>query len=99
MPFIKHYPRSFNAISIQEHAPAVSGVYGLSNRSEWLFIGETDNIQETLLTHLRQPEPAAAKQAPTGFVFEICDRAQRSGRQDRLVHEYGPTGNRYQPRP
>lgn len=89
MPFDRNLPRSFSAISIRTHAPAASGVYGLTNSRAWLFIGETDNIQESLLSHLRD----GGEQA-TGFVFEICPPASRDQRQSRLVQEYIPTGNR-----
>ena len=36
------------------------------------------------------------KLRPTGFVFEVCDRARRPGqqRQDRLILEYDPALNR-----
>lgn len=93
MPFHKPYPRSFTPSSVRQHAPASSGVYALTNSAHWIYIGESDNIQESLLQHLRQSDPALQNQQPTGFVFEICDRAQRTGRQDCLVQEYGPAGN------
>ena len=89
MPFDPALPRTFNAISIRAHAPMASGVYGLSNASSWLFIGETDNIQESLLEHLR----AGSEQA-TGFCFEMYAAGGRARRQDRLVQEYEPGGNR-----
>ncbi len=89
MPFDPALPRTFNAISIRAHAPMASGVYGLSNASSWLFIGETDNIQESLLEHFR----AGSEQA-TGFCFEMCSPGGRARREDRLVQEYEPGGNR-----
>lgn len=88
MPFDRNFPRSFSALSIRQHAPAYSGVYGLSNARGWLYIGESDNIQESLLAHLSSAEEA------TGFVFEICDPSMRAMRQDRLIFEYEPARNR-----
>ncbi len=35
------------------------------------------------------------KRQPTGFVFEVCDGARLSARQDRLVLEYEPFCNRH----
>ncbi len=93
MPFEQVHPRPFKAMSVREHAPALSGVYGLSNAREWVYIGETDNIQDTLLGHLRQSDAAIENQKPTGFVYEICDRAQRTKRQDSLIVEYRPACN------
>ena len=95
MPFDHPFPRSFTPFSVREHAPALSGVYGISNQGGWIYIGETSNIQEALLLHLREVNTTLVKQQPTGFVFEVCDRAKRSNRQDRLVLEYEPTGNRH----
>ena len=71
----------------------LSGVYGISNAREWIYIGETDNIQDTLLNHLQPLDPTLLNQKPTGFVFEICDRAQRSRRQNLLIAEYKPACN------
>lgn len=95
MPFHQPFPRSFTSAAIQEYAPDRSGIYGISNAGEWIYIGETDNIQEALLGHLCETDTALLQRLPTGFVFEVCDRALRSPRQDRLVLEYEPTCNRH----
>ena len=97
MPFNQFTPRKFTPDAIHMYAPMTSGVYGISNAREWIYIGETDNIQGALLTHLQRLETALMKRGPTGFVFEICDQARRSSRQDRLVVEYGPACNRLAP--
>jgi|SRR5579871_1845160 len=97
MPFDQFIPRPFTAGAIRTYAPALSGVYGISNAREWLYIGETENIQNTLLTHLQNSKVSLIKLEPTGFVFEVCDGVQRLARQDRLVLEYEPTGNRRSP--
>ena len=91
MPFNQFTPRNFSNDAVRMYAPVTSGVYGISNAREWLYIGESDNIQGSLLNHLHEINTKLMKQQPTGFVFEICDRASR---QDRLVGEYGPACNR-----
>lgn len=95
MPFDQRFPRAFTAGVVREQAPACSGVYGISNASEWIYIGETDNIRATLLGHLGDTSESLAQRRPTGFVFEICDQAGRASRQDRLVLEYEPAVNRH----
>jgi len=90
MPFDRPFPRSFTASSVRKHAPADSGVYALTNAVEWIYIGECDNIQESLFHHLNQSDTAVMNQHPTGFVFELCDRAKRTSRRDCLVQEYSP---------
>lgn len=95
MPFEQLVPRPFVPMAIQRFAPMVSGVYGISNAREWIYIGETDNIQGALLTHSQECDTRLRKRQPTGFVFEVCDGARRLARQDRLVFEYEPTCNRH----
>jgi hypothetical protein len=79
------------------YAPGVSGVYGISNAQEWIFVGEADNIQSALLSHLQDAQAPLMKRQPVGFVFEVCDRTRRVARQGRLVHEYEPVCNRQTP--
>jgi hypothetical protein len=93
MPFEQLTPRRFTSTSIQTYAPVASGVYGISNASEWIYIGETDNIQAALMDHLQYLYTSLMQREPTGFVFEICEGARRSARQGRLVHEYEPSCN------
>jgi hypothetical protein len=94
MPFEQFTPRSFNAASVRANAPAASGIYGISSAIEWIYIGETDDIQASLLSHLQDSDSALMKRRPTGFVFEICGPAGRPARRDRLVLEYGPVCNK-----
>lgn len=80
--------------AVQTYAPVASGVYGISNAREWVFIGETDDIQGALLAHTQESGTALMNRQPTGFVFEVCDPFKRSARQDSLVLEYEPRCNR-----
>ena len=78
-----------------EHAPARSGVYGISNAAEWIYIGESDDIRAALLNHLREVDTKLTERRPTGFVYEVCELSRRPGRQDTLVRELEPTCNRH----
>jgi hypothetical protein len=98
MPFEHLIPRPFVPGIIQAYAPNMSGVYGISNAREWIYIGATDDIQDALLTHFNELESPLMKSKPAGFVFEVCDRARRPARQDRLVYEYKPRCNQRSPR-
>ena len=93
MPFDQFVPRPLLPGAVQSFAPVASGVYGVSNAREWIYIGETDDIRDALLTHLQEFDSPLMKKRPTGFVFEVCDRARRSARQDCLVLEYEPVYN------
>ena len=94
MPFEPPHPRSFTAASVHAFAPSLPGLYGLSNATEWIYIGETDNIKAELLTHLGNADSHSRKWNPTGFVYEVCANGARRERQNRLVKEYEPTLNR-----
>ena len=94
MPFDPPMPRSFSTSSIRSNAPSASGVYGITSAREWIYIGETDNIQAALLSHLRASDTSIMERQPTGFVFEVCDSGRRPGRLDRLVLEFEPSCNR-----
>lgn len=93
MPFDSFRPHSFSLISVQNNAPALSGVYGISNAREWLFVGEADNIKATLISHLQEPRTPLLEQKPTGFTFELCVPSDRLARQERLIQEYRPVFN------
>lgn len=93
MPFEQIIPRPFNAGGVQSYAPATSGVYGISNSREWIYIGETADIRGALFGHLQDSRASLMQRGPTGFVYEVCDAERRSGRQTRLVTEYGPSCN------
>ena len=94
MPFDQLTPRPLTPGGVRAYAPVASGVYGISNAREWIYIGTADNIQGALQAHLQDFRSSLMQRAPTGFVFEICEAALRPGRQDRLVLEYEPTCNR-----
>src|ERR1035438_10488357 len=76
MPFEHLIPRPLAPLAIQAYAPMASGVYGISNAREWIYIGETDDIRGALLTHLSEYESPLMQSKPAGFVFEVCDRGR-----------------------
>ena len=94
MPFAEFAARSFSAPSVQKNAPESSGVYGLSNAREWLFIGHGNNIRAQLLERLREVGTVLSTQSPTGFAFELCSPGERIGRHCTLIRELGPRCNR-----
>ena len=96
MPFDPLVPRPFECRSVLMFAPAMPGLYGISNAREWIFIGQTGNIQGALLAHLEDGGSAVMKRAPTGFVYEICPEANQFSRCSRLVLEYHPAENKGQ---
>jgi excinuclease UvrABC nuclease subunit len=90
MPFAPFAARSFTAVSIQKNAPESSGVYGLFNHRECLFVGQSSNIRSQLLTELREAAEELRAENPTGFTVELCSSGDRALRLQRLVRELGP---------
>ena len=95
MPFKSFNAHSFTQSAIVMHAPAGPGVYGITSAKEWIFIGEADDIRNSLLEHLKDNGSLLLARHPTGFVFELCHAALRMSRQDQLVMEYEPICNRH----
>lgn len=93
MPFRNFFARTFKAAAVRRDAPASSGVYGLSNAHEWIYVGETDDIQARLLDHLEETNAFQTEQPPTGFSFELCPPQDRVARQRRLIVELEPACN------
>jgi hypothetical protein len=94
MPFGNHGNRSFTAVSVGRNAPHASGVYGLADARRWIYVGETADIQSELLKHLQNPPAFLRDHPPSGFTYELTDAGQRIERQNRLVLELEPIGNR-----
>ena len=81
-------------VSVDNSVPAASGVYGLSNASQWIYVGETANIHGELLKHLHHPNTFLKGHTPSGFTFELSSEEHRAERRNRLVFELQPIGNR-----
>jgi cell division septation protein DedD len=80
----------FKEKEIRVHAPAVSGVYGLYNFRHQITIGNSANIREALLRHLRDSNFRFRRFEPTGFTFEVCPQDSRDVRMQQLILEYNP---------
>ena len=90
MPFARHSGYSFTAVSVRQNAPALGGVYGLSNAQAWIYIHAVDDIRTALLDHLNERNPTLDFRSVTGFTFELCDAAERFRRCSRLIEELRP---------
>jgi hypothetical protein len=90
MPFEQGAPMSFTAVSVQNNAPSSSGVYGLSNSNEWIFIGEASNIRNALMEHLREVNGMSLSHKPRGFSYELSPAVQRVSRRNQLARELTP---------
>jgi hypothetical protein len=94
MPFENHANRSFTTISIGKNAPAASGVYGLADARQWIYVGETTDIRAELFNHLENPHGFLRDHPPSGYTYELTTPGERIKRQNQLVLELEPIGNR-----
>jgi len=95
MPIGKDVPwHAYNYASIVANAPAQSGVYALFKSGDWIYVGESGEIQARLLQHFNRDNPCITQHAPTGFQFElVAGEAQRKARQNQLILALKPLCN------
>jgi hypothetical protein len=93
MPFENHGNRSFTVTSVDRNAPAASGVYGLSDARQWIYVGDTSDIRAELRRLLQNPGVLLRGLTPSGFTYELSPAEQRGGRRVQLVSELAPVGN------
>lgn len=87
----------FSEQGIAKYAPRDSGVYGIFNDREWIYIGEAKDMETRLYEHVRgQSEQSTriSRRNPTSYVFERCDAATRVKREVALIRELDPVCNR-----
>jgi hypothetical protein len=81
---------SFRAV--QDVVPSESGVYTVYTPRHWVYVGESDDIRQSLFRHLNHPDACwAAERGPLSFSFEAATPTAREGRRRALVAELAPT--------
>ena len=99
MPFPQGSSFALSANSVRAHAPNSSGVYGIFNRSQWIYVGESSDIQRRLLAHLEDTEAYLKRFSPTVFSFVLQPEASREARRDALILELPVQYNQHGPNP
>jgi hypothetical protein len=94
VPFAIHGNRSFTRSSVDKNVPAASGVYGLSNANQWIYVGESANMHAELFKHLQHPNTFLSGHSASGFTYELSSEEHRVQRRNQLVVELEPIGNR-----
>jgi hypothetical protein len=69
------YALGFRAV--QDKAPSAAGLYGVFTSRRWLYVGESDNIRQSLFQCLNNPGACwtATEHRPLSFAFEIAPTA------------------------
>ena len=84
MPFPSENSFAFTPVSVRAHAPVASGIYGIFNGSQWIYVGGGEDIQGALLAHLRDTEVCIRRFNPTGFSFELDSEPSRGKRNSGM---------------
>lgn len=87
VPFPPENCFALTAASVRSYAPSGSGVYGIFNAIQWIYVGECLDIQRRLLSHISDTEAGIKRYGPTGFSFELQPEASRAARRDVLSAE------------
>lgn len=82
------YPFSFEAV--REKAPSASGVYRLCTAQRWVYVGESDDIRESLFRHLNEPGASMNRFGPLSFSFDVSPADERKALQHALITELEP---------
>ena len=73
--------------------PPVPGVYALCLGREFIYIGDTENLQRKLLDHLDEKSECISRMNPDTFSFEPVPDPERVARRNRLILELNPVCN------
>lgn len=96
MPFASAATYPFTEKGIATYAPRGSGVYGIFNSGQWIYVGESKDMEARLYAHLHGESDQSGcilRRQPTGYVFDTCDSATRTARESALIRELAPSCN------
>ena len=84
---------AFGFRAVQDRAPQASGVYTIYTSRRWLYVGGSDDIQNSLFGHLNDAGGCLSRRGSLSFSFELVAPAQRAGRQHALITALVPLCN------
>jgi hypothetical protein len=90
MSWMKPKSYAFTQFSILLYAPPQPAVYGLHTSDRWIYVGETENLRETLQKCCKGESPSITSCEPSGFCFESWPGVSRTLRRNQLVSELRP---------
>mgnify|MGYP001604308731 CR=1 FL=1 len=91
MPFLNHKTHPFTKDGIEWLNPGQNGVYGIFNKTEWIYVGKGD-IRDRLLRHLGGDNPCILRRYPTHWIAEVVPNMD--SREKELIVELNPECNK-----
>jgi hypothetical protein len=93
-PNMSYQPRNtyaFGFRAVQDEAPRASGIYTIYTSRRWLYVGESDDIRQSLFGHLNRPQACETSESePLSFSFELAVGAARGAKRRALDVELAP---------
>ena len=71
-------------------APNASGVYTIYSPQRWVYVGESDDIRQSLFRLLNESPTWMDRFGPLSFSFEQLPPAERAACQVALVEQLNP---------
>jgi hypothetical protein len=68
-----------------DKAPKASDAYSIFTSKRWVYVGESDDIQQSLFNHLNQPGSCLRRFSPLSFSFELKAPAERRATLDAWI--------------
>jgi hypothetical protein len=91
MPWDGSYGFLFTRDCVVRNAPACSGLYALFTSDAWVYIGESDDMQRSLLEHLSECGPEWTARYPgLAFGFWGMPAYERAACLQALILEIHP---------
>jgi hypothetical protein len=84
---------AFGYQAVRQKAPNASGIYTIYTSQRWLYVGESDDIRQSLFGHLNELGACMERRGPLSFSFEVVPVAERVTRQQLLVAGLVPACN------
>ena len=78
---------------VGQKAPEASGVYTIFSAARWVYVGESDDIRQSLFRHLNESAPCMARFGPLSFSFELIPAGERVARCRTVATELKPACN------
>jgi len=80
----------FTFEAVRQKAPNASGVYTIYTARQWVYVGESDDIQQSLFRHLNEPNASINRFGPLSFSFELATADERQARRRVLIAQLEP---------
>jgi hypothetical protein len=83
----------FDRETILNNVPDQSGVYAIYNESNFIYIGEGQDIRARLLGNSNGDNSCVLAYSPAAFLFELVDAHERVARWEVLMAQLNPSCN------